>query len=169
MDEHWKFILDNEKELRNLCRIMCSHRYDLQDEAFSQVCFRMPQIFSTFDVRIGASIKTHAFKNARWYLWKWLRGPHVRRPKQEAEWESLPDEVPEEIIDLDLPMEVQQIMDRLSEYDRTLLLLYHVHSYTFQEIADYLDVVKGTARNHYLAALKRAREIANELHEELED
>lgn len=157
MEPWWEFLLENEKGLRLLCRQMCRGRIDLCDDLYSEIIDRVHDVYKNYD-GTSASLKTHMYKNLRWYLWKWMnrRG----RKYAEREQESLPEEYDvagAASLNLDDADEVNVILSRLSDYDRLLLMMYHMQGLTFQEIGTVIGATKGTVRNHYLKALERAR------------
>ena len=53
--------------------------------------------------------------------------------------------------------EIASALDKLSGYDRWLVVARHVHKLNFTDISKALGVCKGTVRKHYLKAIERAR------------
>lgn len=155
MTDAWTWLLENEEVVRRTIRWRVGK--DHEDESFQRIALRIHNIMNTYDPRKGASLKTHMLRNISWYAWKHSCSPYGHW--KEKDWEVLPDDVlgppPAES-----KLELVEILEQLEDYDRTLLILYHMYDFTFQEIADKLGIVKGTARNHYLRAMKRAQELA---------
>lgn len=58
----------------------------------------------------------------------------------------------------DMINEITSTLDKLSGYDRWLVVARHVHKLNFTDISKALGVCKGTVRKHYLKAIERARE-----------
>lgn len=57
---------------------------------------------------------------------------------------------------------VVSVLEKLTKYERMLILWRHAYNLNFTDIAESLGVAKGTIRNHYLLAIQKARTIANE-------
>ena len=178
MDLHWEWILLHEADIRAMLARTCRKRYDLIDDLWSEVIVeKCEQCMNAYDPHhpSRASLKTYMMVNLRMYVWKWvnrLGRPHRERGFVSLEkWSHTTNKYDVEqgpfakVIDAkqkhDDIDEVNSILEQLSEYDRYLLELKHIHDLTFDEMAEIIDVsAKTTARNHYRAALARAKSIA---------
>lgn len=166
-DLAWEFIRLHEKELKGLVKRSCRGRFDLCDDIWCDVIVaRTEQCMSTWDEALGSSLKQHVFRALKWYVFKWLNKQlHLRYVEGQlaARHSPLYDETAcsfTPFVDFERSDEVQYILSQLDEYDRSLLELYHLGGLTFEAIGDILNVSKGTARNHYILALEKARDIA---------
>jgi len=164
MEPYWEFIVENEAALRATCRFMCRGRYDLVDDLFCDCCVaRAEDIWNTYDPthESGASLDTHMFGNMRRYMWKWMN--RMGRPYGERHYVQPADDFDaggnHAFVAIDDRDEVQYILERLPEFQRTVLLMYLAKDMTFAEMADVMGCARGTARNHYLRALAAAREL----------
>lgn len=156
--DHWEFVEENYEGIRNLCRRMCRRRYDLVDDMLSDmVTTYVPAIFENWDPTFDVPPDKKAWVDLKWYCWKWMnrrmRTEVIRFPQLEFE-EEIPDKRKDEH---DLRDEVQTLLSKLSAYDSAMLSMHLLCSMTFEDIGNALDISKGTARNHYIKALNRAK------------
>lgn len=166
MEDHWSFVLKHERELRNLCAVMCRGRNDVIDELYSDcVIGRAPNIWATYDTNHESctTMRTHMFTNMKFYMWKWMncmgRRYSERNDTSLSSTYDIPGNNQDITLILDLKDRVEVILDRISEYDADILYMYHWEGLTFKEMAERLGVLsKGTARNRYIEAMKAARD-----------
>ena len=55
--------------------------------------------------------------------------------------------------------EVQDVLNRLTPYEKNLLMLYHEHEYTYDEIAKLLDSPAGTIKSRFYRARQKFEQI----------
>ena len=55
--------------------------------------------------------------------------------------------------------EVQDVLDLLTPYEKHLLMLYHEHEYTYDEIAKLLDSPAGTIKSRFYRARQKFEQI----------
>lgn len=168
MDPWWEFVLAHEKRLKKLCASQCRGRTDVIDELWCDVVVgRAEAIYKTYNPEheSGASLTSHMITNMRFYMFKWITS--MGRPYSNRHQQRLPEDYDREGVqrdELELKDWVNTIMERLSEYDRSILHMYHYQDMTFKEIAAVLGYrAKGTARSRYLDAMERARAISDSL------
>ncbi len=152
----YDFVVEHMDIIERIARKSCRGRYDLVDELMEDAFDRTPRIVELWNPVYGVSLEAYVFGTLRRYMWKWMNKNFARLEKNEL----LEDEHAQpQSLDFETRDEVNSILERLDEYDRTLLVLYFFRGNTFKEIAAILNVSKGTARNHFRIALKRAKEV----------
>lgn len=169
MADCWDFVIENEERLRSFVEVACRGNYHLLDDLWAScVMDRVEGIHATYDPQhiSGASLKTHMFASIRFYIYKYMNKQaqgKVKGGKYQGQLSTDYDEAAEEsreVMELETRELVQYVMGKLPEYDARLLKMYHWDEMTFQEMADELGYhAKGSARLHYIAALKRATTI----------
>ncbi len=170
MPDCWDFVIENENKLKAFVEVACRGNYHLLDDIWAAcIMDRVQNIHATYDPRheSGASLKTHMFASIRFYIYKYMNKQaqgRVKGGKYQGQLSTEYDEEAEEsraVIELEAAETVQYVLGKLPEYDVELLKMYHWDGMTFQQMADALGFhAKGSARLHYLAALKRATTIA---------
>ncbi|WP_231846945.1 sigma-70 family RNA polymerase sigma factor [Oceanobacillus iheyensis] len=65
--------------------------------------------------------------------------------------------------DLDIPLKitVEQLLDRLNEKERTIIVLRFYYALSFKEISEQLDIPYGTTKSLSYRALKKLKYFAN--------
>jgi len=153
----YEFVVEYMDAIERVARHSCRGRYDLVDELIEDAIDRAPRIIELWDPTYGIPLHVYVLNTMRRYMWKWMNKNFARLEKNEL----LEDEHAQpQSFDLDTRDQVNTILERLDEYDRTLLVLYFFRGNTFKEIGGILNVSKGTARNHFRIALRRAKEVA---------
>lgn len=173
MKPQWKFVIDNERGMRSLCGKHSKGNSEVADDLFSLCIERMPGIFGTYDESKSA-IRTHVFTALNFYCAKWISGrdnKHTGRmevslsdlaitPWNNKTNQQIAFDIEARVnLDFDKADEVNHILSSLDKYDSLLLMMKHIQGLTFEEIAEVTEQTKGTTRNHYLAAMARARVI----------
>lgn len=162
-----KWLAANWERVAYLARKACRGRYDLIADLIGEAVDRVTGIASNYEPALGSQ-DAHMITNLRWYMFKWMNANAKRLSRHSPlgdseEW--LPG-VEHQLPDLDGKDLVQEVLAGLSELDRTLLLLYHAHGMTHEEIGRRLGVSKGTARLHCIRALEAAQALAAECDED---
>lgn len=149
--DYWQVLLDEETKLRAVCRRIAGKAKE--DEAFSEVCFRFPSIVRNYDPAKGASLRTHVYVCARWYVWKFAnkRSREVNEEHDKAILHSGFDSIDNSEI-------LQPISEKLTPFELKILMLRYGLGYTFQEIGNRIGCVTVTAQRYVREALERARE-----------
>ncbi len=70
-----------------------------------------------------------------------------------------PSDIEREFIDADA---VRECMSRLSEPERTLMIMIYYHGMSYAEIADLTGVSEGTLRKRHCVALKKMRKMMDD-------
>jgi RNA polymerase sigma-70 factor, ECF subfamily len=122
------------------------------------------------DAFVQAYVKLETFKhNSRFYTWLYRIAFNVsisrrRRRRVEVSWDETRDLTGDEPVDDDLsptqPLEqaerrelLQQAMTLLTEEHRAIIVLRHMEDFSYEDIAQILDISVGTVRSR----LHRAR------------
>jgi RNA polymerase sigma factor (sigma-70 family) len=155
-----QWLADNYDNVMQVARQSCRKRYDLVDDLYGEAVDRVGNITACYIPELG-NRDAHMMTNLRWYFYKWMNKNAGRVSKHEQIVDYLDELCIEHILpDLDGKNMVQIVVDRLDEYNKTLLLLHYAQGMSYQEIGEHLDVSKGTARLHCINALRLAREFA---------
>ena len=157
LTEGWKYVLNNETQLRRLVRQCCRGQYHLCEDIWCDVVIaRTPRLVEvTYDGSVP--LEAYVIRSLRWYIFKWLNGKGTKALCEDIDMIDESQE-PMYTVDHDVSDEVQYLLRGLDEYDRSILIMHLIAGHNLTEIGDILGVSKGTARNHYLRALERARE-----------
>ena len=89
----------------------------------------------------------------RWH-WTWTRRRAVSFPPEDEAVESNAGRH----LDAYAKVDLAQVVERLSDNQRICVLLVHAHRWTYQEVADLLDISSAAVANHIsrgLTALRR--------------
>lgn len=147
----WEYILENERRLRNICRIGSRGRRDLEEELWSDVVLvKVPRCIELWDeVR---PLWTYVAVTIRAYVWK-----YVNKRLQHGALEQLNER--SQVVEYSTRLEVIEILESLSHASREILYLKYMNGCTTEEISVYYDVSMGTAHTMIHKALEEAREI----------
>lgn len=152
MDLHWELLIEYEASIRRMLRRL-SIKYE--EELWSEVVLdRIERIVELWDGERHP--KPYIISNLRWYAFKWLQ----KLETHHEIWDVERSYTETKHITRDA---VNNILSRMNEYDALILQMYHIGSYTFQEIADSLGISKATANNHYHKAMREARAIVSKM------
>lgn len=154
MEAHWQFFLDNESTIRRYAKRIAYGKQDVIDELCSEAALRIGRIVETYDSSYGVTLKQYAMRSVYLYMWK-----HYKSLCKNVCVEFQEQDVPQ-FVDHDAREWVNTILSKLDDYDANLLTCYYIYGFTHKEIADKLGVSKGTARNHCITALERAKELS---------
>jgi RNA polymerase sigma factor (sigma-70 family) len=148
-----QWLEENPRAVRWLLRKYPSH---MHDDLWGVCVDRAEAIMATWDGTKGATMGYHMVKNLRWYMWKW-----VRRRQRDAERHPENSErvgstyvAPDTLEHSD---EVRSVMDRLTPYERHIVVLHAVDGMSFEQVAELVHSSKNTVRLQYLAAVEKAR------------
>lgn len=149
------FLVEHEVAIRRLCR-----RYGprLEEDLWDVAVDHIDGVLARYDASYGVPLKRYVMDRLRRYTLKGL----TRINRLASRTEPLYDEhassgSTEAILEYDDRDQVYSLMDKLSAYDRRLLVLHLVLGKSFAEIAGLLGCAVGTAYGHYKLALSRAR------------
>jgi RNA polymerase sigma factor (sigma-70 family) len=90
------------------------------------------------------------------YAWNALRREYNAYRCQSTREVHLPEHMDFAYTEQETDDSIQYILNKLSEYDRTLLILYYLKGFTYEQIANAFGVAKGTIHTHMQKALRRA-------------
>lgn len=149
---------------RTLARLVGSreHIEDLAQEVFLRLYralpgFREEALLSTYLYRITVNVAHDEWKRRRRY-----DKPLISISDEATEWEDRlphPDRSAEEqIADAEFQQAVDEHLGRLSNIERTVLVLYHQEERTYEQISLALGLPIGTVRTHLHRGRKRLRE-----------
>ncbi len=149
---------------RTLARLVGSreHIEDLAQDVFLRLFralpgFREEALLSTYLYRITVNVAQDEWKRRRRY-----ERPLISISDEATEWEERlphPDRNAEEqIADTEFQQAVDQHLGRLSNIERTVLVLYHQEERTYEQISLALGMPLGTIRTHLHRGRKRLRE-----------
>lgn len=153
------------RAMRRACLVMAGDP-NLADEAYSDVALeRIHRIVELYDPTKRSSLDNYVLRTLYLYTRKWAMRSRKfitgRVPRQ-----TVPELPGTTNAPSDAAVEVHSILDRLSDYDRWLLENRFMRGYTLREMRIALGVSKGCAAAHINQALRRARELIAECHEE---
>jgi RNA polymerase sigma-70 factor (ECF subfamily) len=108
----------------------------------------------------GGSFKSYVTRIARNHCYDILRKSksHKRVEATVELDDNLPDGggTPEEaMIQAESALQLQRILETIPELDREILLMKHVHGFSYDEIAEVLDMKVGTVRTRISRARQR--------------
>lgn len=139
-----------------------------REEAWSEVCYRAPDIVKNYDPGKGASVTTHFMRCAWGYVYKMLR----RDQAPKADWDGVASQrpslkhvadVPEgsasECLDVGSVETLVDLGEALDPFDLWLLERCAVDGYNYSEVAEVLGAQPHQVSAWYRAALSRARDV----------
>lgn len=164
-----QYVADNENELRGVIHNWCGGRYELCDEIFSDVLWKVENACRTFDETKG-DFRRHVNTTIGFYTRKWIAA-HAKRQRrfmslspadndsEAAVTERVEDAAPDFTIATLNRESVSTILQQLPEYERQLLHLKFALDWTYVDIGRALGCAESTIRKHVDSALIKAREI----------
>jgi len=149
---------------RTLLRLTGSreHLEDLAQEVFLRLYralpgFRGEALVSTYLYRIAVNVAQDEWKRRRKF-----DKPLVSISDEESEWEGRlphPDRNAEEQLEeREFAQGVEEEMQRLSNVERAVIVLYHQEERTYEQISAALGLPIGTVRTHLHRGRKKLRE-----------
>ena len=144
---------------RALCHFAHSYLHDpmLAEEVVSDVFFNLWVKRKT--LKITGSIKPYLFKAARNQAISYLRYPSFQHDTLEEEIRQDRAQEPDRLlIHRESVQHWQNAIDALPDRCRLVFVLHREEDFTYQEIADLLDISKKTVENQMGKALKSLRE-----------
>jgi RNA polymerase sigma factor (sigma-70 family) len=149
---------------RTLLRLTGSREHvdDLAQDVFLRLyralpSFRGDALITTYLYRITVNVAQDEWKRRR----RDDRS-HISLSDETANWEDRlqhPDRNAEQQIEeREFQQTVEEQLQRLSQIERTVLVLYHQEERTYEEIANVLSLPIGTVRTHLHRSRKKVRE-----------
>ncbi len=160
-DQFEKLVLDQLDTLYRVA-LRLSHRHELAEDLVQDTCFRALRAYESFDMQpVGI----------RPWLIRILRNLFLTRVQREAKQpasrdqellETAPDRPPGHTaapwspqLAQSMDQELVAAMDRLPEQYRTVLVLWALEDFSYQEIADSLEIPIGTVMSRLFRARAR--------------
>ena len=163
MSKGWRYVIEREEWLRNICSQSCRGCFHLVDEIYSDVVFvRVPRMVDeTFIPELGVPLDAYIKRNLRWYIFKYL---NARMEVYATECDDVTEIETEPFYYVDRSTfdTVQDIMKGLDDYDKHIMYLHVVEGMSFTDMSALLDTPRSTVRLHYLRALEKAQLLAAE-------
>ena len=160
-DVFWNLAQEHTRFLYNAAFRYAGNRYDAEDLVQETLYTGYRKFHQLRDDR---KFKSWMFRILRNHFLKWQR---KKVPVQVDEFENGIDYL-SQLESVPLPIDaasvyekkleaatIQSILDKLPEKYKTVLILYYMEDYTYQEIADMLEVPAGTV----MSRLSRAKQI----------
>lgn len=113
--------------------------------------FRYESAFGTWFTRIVINQSINQKKKLRWkkrLSLEDLVGNDIVSPNRD------PDDV---LINTELSSQIQKSMESLSDRERVVFVLKHMHGYRLREIALMIDCAEGTVKNYLFRATQKLR------------
>ena len=153
-----------EMVFRTLLRLTGSQENldDLAQDVFLRLyralpSFRGEALITTYLYRIAVNVAQDEWKRRRRD-----RNTHVSLSDETSDWEDRlahPDRNAEEQLeDREFSQSVEEQLQRLSQIERTILVLYHQEERSYDQIAYALGMPIGTVRTHLHRGRKKLRE-----------
>lgn len=141
--------------------------YDAYQETFIRAftrlrSFRFESAFRTWLTRIAINQALNLRKKLRWK--HRLSLDHLTKTRTPS-YEPHPEQT---FMDADVSAQVQRSLDRLSDRERTVFVLKHMHGYKLREIAEMLTCAEGTVKNYLFRATQKMRVALQPLYEDLQ-
>lgn len=118
--------------------------------------FRFESAFSTWLSRIAVHQSLNLKKKLRWkrrLSLDALTGTHVERQAGAKQQRKLEAGLHAE----ELSEQIEKSMEHLSDRERAVFVLKHMHGYKLREIAQMLDCAEGTVKNYLFRATQKMR------------
>jgi len=164
----WQFYLAEYDKLRGMCSKVSKsfdNKIDI-DELMSEIAYRAVDIFRQYNPDYGASIRTHFYVNAKWYIYKYCKAACANEAQDRI------DETPEyinvnlaeldesfdRIENLELIKSVLHKIAIVNPYYRNLLVLRFLCGLTYQEIGYIVNRNPRVVSRNVQHALAAARE-----------
>lgn len=113
--------------------------------------FRAESAFATWLTRIVINQALNMKSKRRWSL----REQDVPGHEPVVDHREHPDAM---IMRTELSRDIHGAMDRLSDRERTVFVLKHMHGYKLREISDMIDCAEGTVKNYLFRATRKLRD-----------
>lgn len=135
---------------------------DKADDAWSEVVLeRICRVCELWDPTITPSLDAYVIRTMKMYAYKWVC-TCAERVRQRAT-QSLPDDMSVEPPD-DLKraalLDLDEVLNELSEYDRWILRSIVIEGYTVSELSKSTGYSRPRLKASYDAALARAQDLA---------
>jgi RNA polymerase sigma factor (sigma-70 family) len=153
---------------RTLLRLTGSHEHidDLAQDVFLRLyralpSFRGEALITTYLYRITVNVAQDEWKRRRR-----VDRSHVSLSDETSAWEDRlahPDRNAEQLIEeREFQQAVEVQLQRLSQIERTIIVLYHQEERTYEQISYSLGMPIGTVRTHLHRGRKKLREAIQE-------
>jgi len=117
--------------------------------------FRSDSSFSTWLTRIVINQALNMKRRLRWKQRLSLDQLSESAPDLLRDNQATPDEV---FVTSELSDEIRKSMELLSDRERTVFVLKHMHGYRLREIAVMIDCAEGTVKNYLFRATRKLRD-----------
>ncbi len=117
--------------------------------------FRFESSFSTWLTRIVINQSLNMKKKLRVKRFLSFDQPEAVLPEYLEDYQAGPDEV---LMTSELSHQIQKSLERLSDRERVVFVLKHLHGYKLREIAIMIDCAEGTVKNYLFRATRKMRE-----------
>jgi len=117
--------------------------------------FRFESSFNTWLTRIVINQALNMKKKLRVRRFLSFDQPDTLPSESFADSALAPDEV---FISNELSAQIQESLTKLSDRERAVFVLKHLHGYKLREIAVMIDCAEGTVKNYLFRATKKLRE-----------
>lgn len=133
------------KIVRKWCHY-CQHEFD--DMYGEVVTWQLPRYIHTYDMtKSDQDIMTYIFNTIGWNCYKWLKR---KKPKPSPEVPDVGTQQPSLV-------EAEMLLANLDPDDAWIIEQRVLYGYTFEELADALDITKAAARRQYNKAIYNAQ------------
>ena len=116
--------------------------------------FRFESAFGTWITRIAINQALNQRKKRRWKQRLSLDALRAERPVQEP---TTTKEPMADLMNTELGDRITSSMDALSDRERAVFTLKHMHGYKIREIAAMIDCAEGTVKNYLFRATQKMR------------
>ena len=117
--------------------------------------FRSDSSFSTWLTRIVINQALNMKRRLRWKQRLSLDQLSESAPDLLRDNQATPDEV---FVTSELSDEIRKSMELLSDRERTVFVLKHMHGFRLREIAVMIDCAEGTVKNYLFRATRKLRD-----------
>jgi len=144
--------------------------YDAYQEALVRAytrldTFRFESSFGTWFIRIAINQALNLRKKLRWKQRLSLDALTGTKAEPRAVHRaSRPDH---DVMNEELTQHIQQSMERLSDRERAVFVLKHMHGYKIREIAGMIDCAEGTVKNYLFRATRKMRSALQPYYEDM--
>jgi DNA-directed RNA polymerase specialized sigma24 family protein len=158
----WEFLVAYEPGIRKLAakyaKVDGRFSRELADYMWDEAVDRVPELIDAWDESIGVT----RWGYARSYLWRWFVKARLRWRRQLDRVEPLCAKIVDELagdeVDQSARDEALYLLGAIDQEHRDMLIAKHWGNLTLQQIADRLEISKGSAVARYGRALEAARE-----------
>ena len=137
----------------------------LAEEMVQDVFVRLWNQPEKFDPERGA-LRTFLLTQTHSRCVDLIRSESARRNRDDRELRLAAEsgyDIEREVVDLVVADRVRGALKGLEETDRTPILLAYFGGYTYQEVAELLDIPEGTAKSRIRSGLRRMRAVLSDL------